>query len=118
MGMLEQLVADVAEIKAMLAGGTAAASTAPKAETAAQKKAREKAEAEAAAPKFSAEELRDKFLAVQQKFGDAAAKELIADCGYDKLAKLVADATTWQKSWDKAEAKLAEEAADADDGGL
>lgn len=122
MGILEQIAADVAEIKAALAGGakpaaTAAAADAPK-ETAAQKKAREKAEAEANKPSFTAEQLRDKFLAVMEKHGDVAAKELIAEAGYDKLAKLVADAPNWQKSWDLAEAKLAEDAADDDNGGL
>lgn len=122
MGILEQIAADVAEIKAALAGGAAPAATtkaadAPK-ETAAQKKAREKAEAEAAKPSFTAEELRDKFLAVMEKHGDAAAKELIAEAGYDKLAKLVADAPNWQKSWDLAEAKLEEDAPEDDNGGL
>jgi hypothetical protein len=120
MGILEQIAADIAEIKASLAGGAAPATPkadAPKAETAAQKKAREKAEAEANKPAFTAEELRDKFLAVMEKHGDAAAKELIAEAGYDKLAKLVADAPNWQKSWDLAEAKLEEEPAD-DNGGL
>lgn len=124
MGILEQIAADIAEIKATLAGGakpaataTAAAATGEKAETAAEKKKRLAAEAEAAKPTFTAEELRDKFLAVMEKHGDAAAKELIAEAGYDKLAKLVADAPNWQKSWDLAEAKLAEDAAD-DNGGL
>lgn len=109
-GILEQIVAQNEEILALLkAGGTAA----PKAATtAAAKKA-----AAAEKPKFTAEELRDHFLEVQKKHGDQAAKELIADCGYDKLAKLIADTSTWQASWDKAEVKLAEDVAD-DDGGL
>lgn len=113
MGLLEQIAADVAEIKAKLAGGAAPAAeaktTAPKKETA--KKADK--------PAFTAEQLRDKFLEVQSKHGDAAAKALIAEAGYDKLAKLIADAANWQKSWDLAEAKLAEDAGgDDDNGGL
>ena len=38
----------------------------------------------------------------------------------DKLAKLIADTANWQKYWDAAEAKLAEDAADDgdDDSGL
>jgi hypothetical protein len=123
MGLLEQIAADVAEIKAALAGGATAApaATETKTETAAQKKAREKAEAAAKdKPSFTAEELRDKYLAVQAKHGDAAAKALIAEAGYDKLAKLIADAAKWQNSWDLAEAKLAEDAAEdeEDNGGL
>lgn len=122
MGVIEQIAADVAEIKAMLAKGGAPATG--KAETAAEKKAREKAEKEAAAnaekPSFTAEQLRDKYLEVQSKHGDAAAKALIAEAGYDKLAKLIADAPKWQASWDLAEAKLAEEVAEEEDdnGGL
>lgn len=116
MGMMEQMAADIAEIKAMLAGG-GAAGAAPK-ETAAQKKAREKAEAEASKPKFTAEELRDKFLEVQQKFGDAAAKALIKEMGHEKLANLIGDAANWQQYWDAAEAKLAEEPEGDDNGGL
>lgn len=120
MGILEEIRDQNAKIIALLEGGAGAAAPkadAPKTETAAQKKAREKAEAEANKPSFTAEELRDKFLEVMNKHGDAAAKELIAEAGYDKLAKLVADAPNWQKSWDLAEAKLAEEVAD-DNGGL
>lgn len=120
MGILEQIAADVAEIKAALAGGAAPATTPPAGETAAQKKAREKREAEAASkPAFTAEQLRDKYLEVQGKHGDAAAKALIAEAGYDKLAKLIADAPKWQASWDLAEAKLAEDVSeDEDNGGL
>lgn len=118
MGMLEQLAADVAEIKAMLAGGAAPAADTPKKETAAEKKAREKAEAAASKPDFSAEQLRDKFIAVQQQHGDVAAKALIKEMGHDKLANLIADTANWQKCWDAAEAKLAEEAEGDDNGGL
>lgn len=119
MGLLEQIAADVAEIKAALAGGVAPAAAPAKAQTAAEKKAATEAAKKAAAPSFTAEELRDKFLAVQAKHGDAAAKALIAEAGYDKLAKLIADAAGWQKSWDLAEAKLAEDAAgDEDESGL
>lgn len=118
MGILEKIVEQNDKIIALLEGGAAPAAAAPKAETAAQKKAREKAEAEANKPTFTAEELRDKFLEVMNVHGDAAAKELIAEAGYDKLAKLVADAPNWQKSWDLAEAKLAEAPAEDDNGGL
>lgn len=123
MGLLEQIAADVAEIKAALAGGAAPAAAAAKATTGTGTKAataaEKKAAAAAAKPAFTAEQLRDKFLEVQSKHGDAAAKELIAEAGYDKLAKLIADAANWQKSWDLAEAKLAEDAGgDDDNGGL
>ena len=116
MGLLEQIAADVAEIKAKLAGGAAPAADA-KATTKAPTAAEKKAAAAAAKPAFTAEQLRDKFLEVQGKHGDAAAKELIAEAGYDKLAKLIADAANWQKSWDLAEAKLAEDADSGDDNG-
>lgn len=118
MGMIEQMAADIAEIKAMLAGGAATTAAGDKPETAAQKKAREKKEAEANKPAFSAEELRDKFLAVQNKHGDAAAKALIKEQGHDKLANLVGDTANWQTSWDAAEAKLAEDVEGDDNGGL
>lgn len=126
MGILETMAADIAEIKATLAAmngaaGSAAPATAttePPKESAAQKKAREKAEAEAAKPKFSAEELRDQYIAVQAKFGDAAAKTLIKEMGHDKLAMLIADTANWQKYMDAAVAKLAEEPEGDDNGGL
>jgi len=125
MGMLEQIAADVAEIKALLAGGAAPAApveSGEKAETAAEKKKREAAEkkaAEAAAkPAFTAEQLRDKFIDVQQKFGDAAAKALIKDMGHEKLANLIADAPHWQKYWDAAEERLLDEPEGDDNGGL
>lgn len=125
-GIIETMAADIAEIKEMLAemNGTPTSSKKEeepkeKGETAAQKKAREKKEAAAAAaPDFTAEELRDKFLEVQGKHGDGPTKELITGLGYDKLAKLIADAANWQKSWDAAEEKLAEDAGDDDNGGL
>lgn len=118
MGMMEQMAADIAEIKAMLAGGAAAGAAAEPKETAAQKKAREKAEKEAAKPSFTAEQLRDKFIEVQQKHGDAAAKALIKDQGHEKLANLIADTANWQKYWDAAEEKLAEDPEGDDNGGL
>jgi hypothetical protein len=121
LGILEEIRDQNAKIIALLEGGGATAVKTvaePKAETAAQKKAREKAEAEAAKPTFTAEELRDKYLEVMAKHGDAVAKELISTAGYDKLAKLVADAPNWQKSWDLAEEKLAEAPAADDNGGL
>lgn len=127
MGILEEIRDQNAKILALLEGGAtastkpAAAADAPKAETAAQKKAREKAEAEAKKPSFTAEELRDKFLEVMSKHGEPKAKELIAELGYDKLAKLIADAGNWQKSWEAAEAQLAlepEAEGEEDNGGL
>jgi hypothetical protein len=111
-GILEQIAADVAEIKSMLASGAGAASAEKPAKSTKSTKA-DKADK----PSFTAEQLRDKFLEVQGKHGDAAAKTLIADLGYDKLAKLIADAPNWQKAWDAAEAKLAEDADDGDDNG-
>lgn len=117
MGMIEQIAADVAEIKALLAGGAAAA-PAEKKETAAEKKKREAEAAKAAKPDFNAEQLRDKFIAVQDKHGAAAAKALIKDQGHEKLANLIADSANWQKYWDAAEEKLAEEPEGDDNGGL
>lgn len=120
MGILEEIKAQNEKIIALLEGGATAgaASAAPKAETAAQKKAREKAEAEKAKPAFTAEQLRDKYIEVQGKFGDAAAKALIKEMGHEKLANLVADAANWQQYWDAAEAKLVEEPEGDDNGGL
>ncbi len=117
MGILEEIKAQNEKIIALLEGGAGAA-PAEKKETAAEKKKREAAEKKAAKPDFTAEELRDKFLEVQQKHGDAAAKALIKDQGHDKLANLIADAANWQKYWDAAEEKLAEEPEGDDNGGL
>lgn len=120
MGILEEIKAQNEEILALLKGG-AAAGSGEKAETAAEKKKREAAEkkaAEAAKPSFTAEQLRDKFLEVQQTHGDAAAKALIKEQGHDKLANLIADTANWQKYWDAAEARLAEEPEGDDNGGL
>lgn len=118
MGILEEINA---KLDRLLAGqGTATA--APAGETSAQKKAREKAEkaaAEAAAkPEFTAEQLRDQFVAVQDKHGAEAAKALIKEMGFDKLANLIGDTANWQQYWDAAEAKLAEDAEGDDNGGL
>ena len=111
MGLLEQMAADIAEIKAALAGGAA-----PAAEKAATKTKPVKAKEEK--PAFTAEQLRDKFIEVQKKHGDAATKALIAELGFEKLAMLVADTANWQKCWDAAEAKLAEDVEGDDNGGL
>lgn len=118
-GILEQIRDQNIEILAALAAlGAPAGTTTPKTETAAQKKAREKAEAEAAKPSFTAEQLRDKFIEVQKKHGDVVTKKLIADQGHEKLANLIGDAANWQKYWDAAEEKLAEDAEGDDNGGL
>lgn len=119
MGILEEINEKLDRILAGMGGGAAPAE---KKETAAEKKKREAAEkkaAEAAAkPDFTAEQLRDKFIEVQQKHGDAVAKALIKEQGHDKLANLIADAANWQKYWDAAEAKLEEEPEGDDNGGL
>ena len=112
MGMIEQMAADIAEIKVMLSGGAAPAAKAEaKSKAAAKPKTEEKVK-----PAFSAEQLRDQFIAVQKKHGDAEAKALIAECGFEKLANLVADTDNWQAHWDAATAKL-EDSADGDDDG-
>jgi hypothetical protein len=118
MGILEEIRDQNAKIIALLEGGAAPAASGEKAETAAQKKAREKKEAEAAKPSFTAEQLRDKFLEVQAKHGDAGAKALIKEQGHEKLANLIADAANWQKYWDAAEERLGEEPEGDDNGGL
>ena len=118
MGILEEINAKLDQIIAAQGGAAAPSAAAPKAETAAQKKAREKAEAEANKPDFTAEQLRDKFVEVQEKHGQAAAKALIAEMGHDKLANLVGDAANWQQYWDAAETKLAEAVEGDDNGGL
>lgn len=120
MGILEQINEKLDKLIAMQ-GGEAAA-PAEKTETAAEKKKREAAEKKAAEkaakPDFTAEQLRDKFIEVQQKHGDAAAKALIKEQGHEKLANLIADAANWQQYWDAAEEKLAEDAEGDDNGGL
>lgn len=121
MGMMEQMAADIAEIKAMMVAGGAVAAPSEKGETAAQKKKREAEEKKAAAaakPDFTAEQLRDKFIEVQQKHGDPVAKALIKDQGHEKLANLIADTANWQKYWDAAQEKLDEELEGDDNGGL
>jgi hypothetical protein len=110
--MIEQIAADVAAIKEMLANGAGA----PAAAAAEKPKRAPKAKEEK--PSFTADQLRDKFLEVQQKHGDAAAKALIREQGHEKLANLIADAANWQKYWDAAEEKLAEEPEGDDNGGL
>lgn len=112
MGILEEIKAQNDEILSLLKGG-AAAPAADKPKAAAKPKKEEKAK-----PDFTAEQLRDKFLEVQQKHGDAAAKALIKEQGHDKLANLIADAANWQQYWDAAVAKLDEEVEGDDNGGL
>lgn len=118
MGILEEIVEKLDRLLEMQGGDAPA----EKKETAAEKKKREAAEKKAAEkaakPDFTAEQLRDKFLEVQQKHGDAAAKALIKEMGHDKLANLIADAENWPKYWDAAEAKLEEEPEGDDNGGL
>lgn len=122
MGILEEIKTQNEKIIALLEGGVGASTAAaPAAETAAEKKKREAAEkkaAESAKPSFTAEQLRDKYIEVQQKHGDAAAKDLISEMGHPKLAQLIGDTANWQKYWDAAEAKLAEEPEGDDNGGL
>lgn len=117
-GVIEQIAADVAAIKAILEGGAAVSPAADKKETAAERKKREAAEVKASKPDFTAEQLRDKYIAVQETHGAAVAKALIKEMGFDKLANLVGDAPNWQQYWDAAEAKLAEEPEGDDNGGL
>lgn len=122
MGILEEIKAQNDKIIALLEGGAGTAAPTEKAETAAEKKKREAAEKKAAEkaakPDFTAEQLRDKFLAVQEKHGDAAAKALIKESGHSKLADLIADASNWQKYWDAAEAAYDAEVEGDDNGGL
>lgn len=119
MGILEEIKAQNDEILALLKGGAAPAKAEATGETAAEKKKREAAEAKAAKaakPEFTAEQLRDKYIEVQQTHGDAAAKDLISEMGHPKLAQLIGDTANWQKYWDAAVAKL-EEAPEGDDNG-
>lgn len=113
MGILEEIRDQNAKILALLEGGAAPAADA---KPAAKKTTTKKEEPKK--PAFSAEDLRDKFLAVQEKHGDAVAKALIKDCGHEKLAQIIGDAENWQSYWDKAEAKLEEEPEGDDNGGL
>lgn len=119
MGILEQINEKLDRVLAALENGAAPAAAKEKTETAAEKKKREAAEKKASKPAFTAEQLRDKYLEVQREHGDAAAKELINEQGHQKLANLIADTANWQKYWDAAEEKLAEDpAGDDDNGGL
>lgn len=111
MGILEEINEKLDRVLAALEGGAAPAA-------AAAEKPKRTAKPKEEKPSFTAEQLRDKFLEVQQKHGDAAAKALIKEQGHEKLANLIADAANWQKYWDAAEAKLAEEPEGDDNGGL
>lgn len=123
MGILEQIAADLAEVKERLnaleggkaSGGKASGKASGKA--ADKDKAKDDA-AEVEKPDFTAEDLRQKFLAVQSKHGDDVAKSLIGELGYSKLAELIADTENWQKAMDAATAKLEEEPEGDDNGGL
>lgn len=115
-GILEEILENQKQIMAMIEGLGAPAGSAPAAEK--TKPATKTKPVKPAKPAFSAEELRDKFLEVQKMHGDQATKALIKELGHDKLANLIADADGWQKSWDAAEAKLAEAADEDDNGGL
>lgn len=112
MGILEEIRDQNAKIIALLEGGAAAAPAKAEAKPKADPKKKEEK------PAFTAEQLRDAYLGVQEKHGQAAAKDLITEAGYDKLAALVGDTANWQKSWDLAQAKLAEEPEGDDNGGL
>lgn len=106
-GILERIEA---KLDQLLAGGGGKATT--------TKPAAAKKEEKPAKPDFTPEQLRDKYLEVQKVHGDAAAKALITEAGFNKLAELVGDSDKWQASWDLAVAKLAEEPAGDDNGGL
>lgn len=113
MGILEEINEKLDRVLAALEGGAA-----PAAAAAAADKPKRTTKPKEEKPSFTAEQLRDKFLEVQQKHGDAAAKALIKEMGHEKLANLIADAANWQKYWDAAEAKIAEEPEGDDNGGL
>ncbi len=128
MGILEEIKAAIevltTKVDAIAAGGPAAEVT-DKPPTAAEKKAAAaaaKVKAAASAPSFdfTAEELRDKFVELQNAKGSAVAKKVIADLGFDKLAKLIGDMPNWQIYWDAVAEALAVDGddADADDSGL
>lgn len=112
MGILEEINDKLDRVLAALEGGAAPAAAA------AADKPKRTTKPKEEKPAFTAEQLRDKFLEVQQKHGDAAAKALIKEMGHEKLANLIADAANWQKYWDAAEAKAAEEPEGDDNGGL
>lgn len=112
MGMLEDIAASLASLHEKV---DALSKAAPKAATGGKGKDKDTAPPK---PEFTAEQLRDQFLAVQQKHGDAAAKALIADMGHSKLANLIGDTANWQKYWDAATARLADEPEGDDNGGL
>lgn len=112
MGILEQINEKLDRVLAALEGGAAPAAAA------AADKPKRTTKPKEEKPSFTAEQLRDKFLEVQQKHGDAAAKALIKEMGHEKLANLIADAANWQKYWDAAEAKAAEDPEGDDNGGL
>lgn len=121
MGTMEALVAAVeantAAVEKMTAalaagGGTAAAAAKP----ATAKKETAKKET---APKssFTAEQVRDKFIALKDATDEATAKSTIEAQGVKKLAELVADPSKWDAAMAAADAAI-EAAGDGDDDGL
>lgn len=125
MGMLEQIAADVAEMKEMLAAMNAPAGSAEESKpktTTKPKATKPKAEPkkdEKPKSDHTAEDVRNKFLALQSAKGDDVAKGVITDLGYKKLAELIADAENWDKAVEAAQAALdAEDAEEDDNGGL
>jgi len=136
MGMIEQILENQDKIMAMLAemqGGTKESKPAEKAKPAAKPKATDKAAPKKAAPKkeepaesdFTAEDVRQRFLAIQGEHGDDVAKAAIQHFGKKKLAEIIGDAESWDNVMEVSASILEtgeipeeDEAEEEDNGGL
>ncbi len=120
MGTMESLTAAIealtVQVTALVAAGGAAPATAAKATPAkAAAKAADKAPAKSS---FTAEQVRDKFIALKDATDEATAKATIEAQGVKKLAELVADPSKWDDAMTAADAAIEAAGGDDGDGGL
>lgn len=108
---LEANTAAVTALAAAMANGAPAAA-AEKPKAASKPKASDKPKSE-----FTAEQVRDKFIALKDATDEATAKATIEAQGVKKLAELVADPSKWDAAMAAADAAI-EAAGDDGDGGL
>ncbi len=108
---LEANTAALAAHTAALAGGAAPAAEKPKATTT-KPKAADKPKSN-----FTAEQVRDKFIALKDATDEATARSTIEAQGVKRLAELVADPSKWDAAMAAADEAI-EAAGGDDDGGL
>lgn len=113
---IQELIESVNTLTDTIKKVSALAPTTPAADKPAAEKSAKKTTAAAEKPKQkSGEEVTAALNEVKEKFGAPAAKEIIAACGFAKLAELIQDGTKNDKAYELAKAKLEDEGGSDDD---